>query len=241
MFDVWPDSYKTAVVIIPEIFMTQDLKILEQARRLSTAEISDALDYFSLPGSALGIGHIAGGTKIFGRAFTVRYGPLCVDEPGTVGDYPDQVQPGDVIVLDNAGRLDCTVWGGILSKMGAHRGFAGTVINGVCRDTEEADQVAYPLFARGRFMRTGKDRVQVDATQVPVSLGDVRVHPGDIIVGDADGIVVVPASRAEEVFAKALATQEAEIKILESVLSGMSLTDARSKHSYHTLQRGEDQ
>lgn len=225
-----------------ELFMIQHIndELLTQARSLTTAEISDALDFFDLPGSALGIGHIAGGTIIFGRAFTVKYGPVCIDNPGTVGDYPDQVQPGDVIVLDNAGRLDCTVWGGILSQMGAHRGFGGTVINGVCRDTAEADEAGYPLFARGRFMRTGKDRVQVEATQIPVSLGDVRVRPGDIIVGDKDGIVVVPATHADKVFAKALATQAAEVKIVASILSGDSLAEARKKNSYHTLQRGDE-
>lgn len=212
----------------------------EAIRALTTAEVSDALDFFGLPGSALGIGHVAGGKKVFGRAYTVKYGPISLTNPGTVGDYPDEVQPGDVIVLDNAGRLDCTVWGGILSQMGANRGFGGTVINGVCRDTAEADEAGYPLFSRGRFMRTGKDRVQVEVRQVPVSLGDVRVEPGDIIVGDADGIVVVPQHRAEEVFAKALSTQQAEHQIVASVLSGLSLTEARKKHSYHTLQRGED-
>jgi regulator of RNase E activity RraA len=87
-------------------------------------------------------------------------------------------------------------------------------------------------------MRTGKDRVQVDATQIPVALGDVRVVPGDIVVGDKDGIVVVPANRADEVFQKALTTREAEEKILNSVLAGDSLADARKKHRYHTLQRG---
>jgi regulator of RNase E activity RraA len=205
---------------------------------LTTAEISDALDFFGLPGSALGVGHIAGAPKLFGPAYTVKYCPIDVNTPGTVGDYLDDVEPGTVVVLDNAGRMDCTVWGGILSQMGAQRKIGGTVINGVCRDTAEADTAAYPLYARGRFMRTGKDRVQVDATQVPVALGDVRVVPGDIIVGDLDGIVVVPAGRAEEVFAKALATRIAEEKILQSVLAGATLADARTMHRYHTLQRG---
>jgi regulator of RNase E activity RraA len=210
----------------------------DAVRSLSTAEISDALDFFGLPGSALGIGHVAGGQKLFGRAYTVKYCPVDVNTPGTVGDYLDQVKPGEVVVLDNAGRMDCTVWGGILSQMGAHRKIGGTVINGVCRDTAEADAAGYPLYARGRFMRTGKDRVQVDATQIPVALGDVRVVPGDIVVGDKDGIVVVPANRADEVFQKALTTREAEEKILNSVLAGESLADARKKHRYHTLQRG---
>src|SRR3954454_14266643 len=129
------------------------------AEDLSTAEISDALDALRLPGSAPGIGHVAGGKRVFGPAFTVQYVPVDTAAPGTVGDYLDDTPPGAVVVLDNAGRTDCTVWGAILSRRAAHRGVAGSVINGVCRDTAEADEASYPLYARGRFMRTGKDRV----------------------------------------------------------------------------------
>lgn len=213
--------------------------MLPAAAELSTAEISDALDALRLPGSALGIAHIAGGKRIFGPAYTVRYGPVDQAAPGTVGDYLDDTPPGAVVVLDNAGRMDCTVWGGILSRLGAHRGIAGTVVNGVCRDTAEADAVGYPLYALGRFMRTGKDRVQVEAVNAPVSLGDVRVAPGDIIVADQDGVVVVPAARAAEVFARALSLHEAEESIVEAGLSGATLAEARRQARYHTLQRPE--
>ena len=211
----------------------------QQARTLSTAEISDALDAFNLPGSALGIRPVAGPAKLFGLAFTIRYAPIDRFAPGTVGDYIERLQPGTVCVLDNGGRLDCTVWGGILSRLAAHKGIAGTVIHGVCRDTAEADAAGYPLYANGRFMRTGKDRVQVEAYEQPVSLGDVRVCPGDLVVGDGDGIVVVPAQRMREVLTKALATREVEERILAAALDGMPLTEARQKFGYHTLQRSE--
>lgn len=209
----------------------------EQARTLSTAEVSDALDAFNLPGSALGIHPIAGAAKLFGLAFTIRFAPIDRFAPGTVGDYIDTLQPGTVAVLDNGGRLECTVWGGILSRLAAHKKLAGTVIHGVCRDTAEADAVNYPLYASGRFMRTGKDRVQVEAYEQPVMLGDVRVCPGDLIVGDADGIVVVPKQRMQEVLTKALETRAVEDQILQAALQGLPLTEARKKFKYHTLQR----
>lgn len=204
---------------------------------LSTAELSDALDVFGLPGSALGIAPLTGHARLYGPAYTVRFIPVDVAAPGTVGDYIDDVPEGAVIVLDNAGRMDCTVWGGILSQLARQRGIAGTVINGVGRDTAEADACGYPLFARGRFMRTGKDRVQVQAVQVPVSLGDVCVRPGDMVAGDADGIVVIPAHRVDDVVNKARATQQAELAILREALAGGSLVQARERHGYHTLQR----
>jgi regulator of RNase E activity RraA len=209
----------------------------EQARTLSTAEVSDALDAFELPGSALGIRPVAGPAKLFGLAFTVRFAPIDRAAPGTVGDFIDTLTPGTVAVLDNGGRLDCTVWGGIMSRLAAHKKLAGTVVHGVCRDTAEADEVAYPLYANGRFMRTGKDRVQVEGYGQPVSLGDVRVCAGDLIVGDADGIVVVPQARMQEVLLKALETRKVEDQILQAALAGTPLTEARKQFKYHTLQR----
>ena len=207
------------------------------ATELSTAEVSDALDALRLPGSAIGIGHVAGSTRLFGPAYTVRYAPVDPASPGTVGDYLDDVPAGTVVVLDNAGRRDCTVWGGILSRLAVHRRIAGTVVHGVCRDTPEADEADYPLYACGRFMRTGKDRVEVQSVGEPVSLGDVRVATGDYLVGDLDGIVVVPRARAVEVFERALALRAAEHRIVEATVRGMSLSQARQQAAYHTLQR----
>ena len=213
------------------------LELPAAVAELSTAEVSDALDAYGLPGSALGIGHIAGRTRLFGPAFTVRYVPVDSADPGTVGDYLDDVPAGAIVALDNAGRMGCTVWGGILSRLAAHRRIGGTVINGVCRDTQEADEANYPLYACGRFMRTGKDRVEVQAVGQPISLGDVRVAAGDYIVGDLDGIVVVPRARARAVWGRAPALRSAEHRIVEATLRGMSLAQARQQAAYHTLQR----
>lgn len=205
--------------------------------QLSTAEISDALDALRLPGSVLGVAHVAGRRRLFGPAYTVRYAPVDAMNPGTVGDYLDETPEGAIVVLDNAGRMDCTVWGGILSQLAAHRGIGGTVVHGVCRDTAEAEQVGYPLYACGRFMRTGKDRVQVESVGEVVSLGDVRVAAGDWIVADDDGVVVVPKTRAAEVFERALALRHAEERIVAATLAGATLVEARRQSAYHTLQR----
>ncbi|WP_342066666.1 RraA family protein [Achromobacter kerstersii] len=207
-----------------------------QYAELSTAEVSDALDRLNLPGSAHGIGPVSTAHGLLGRAFTLRFAPVDVT-PGTVGDFIDTVPAGAVVVLDNGGRTDCTVWGGILTEVATLRSVAGTVINGVCRDTAAAHAFQYPLHSRGRFMRTGKDRVQVDEVNGPVSLGDVRVRPGDIVIGDSDGVVVVPTEHEDEVLALALRTRDAELAIIESVRAGKTLSQARIDHHYHTLQR----
>ncbi|MGB3287647.1 MAG: RraA family protein [Burkholderiaceae bacterium] len=204
---------------------------------LANAEISDALDALGLPGSALGLSGVTGEHRIFGPAYTVRFAPIDDAKPGTVGDFIDDVAPGQVIALDNGGRTDCTVWGGILSQIAQAKGIAGTVINGVCRDSQEAVNCGYAIFSRGVFMRTGKDRVQVEAIGESISLGDVRVNAGDLISGDRDGVVVIPAARAREVLDRAIKIHEAEKAIVEQTKAGKTLAEARRQLAYHTLQR----
>jgi regulator of RNase E activity RraA len=203
----------------------------------SAATVSDALDRLGLRGSAHGIGPLSDTSAQFcGRAYTVRY-VNSGSTPGTVGDYLDDVAPGQVVVLDNGGRTDCTVWGDILTTMASDRGVAGTVIHGVCRDVARAFDLSYPIHSRGRFMRTGKDRVEVSDVDRPVTLGDVQVSPGDLILGDADGVVVIPSGAEDSVLAVAREISEREAAIVADILSGSTLAAARTKHGYHKLQR----
>jgi 4-hydroxy-4-methyl-2-oxoglutarate aldolase len=121
---------------------------VERLSPLPTAVLSDALDRLGLPGSARGLAPLRPGQRMAGRAFTVRYVPAGA-ERGTVGDYIDQALPGQVIVLDNQGRDDRTVWGDILTGVAHRRGVAGTVIWGVCRDVATArDRYGYHQLQR---------------------------------------------------------------------------------------------
>jgi len=210
--------------------------IVERFRGMSTANISDALDRLRIPGSAYGISPLQNGQRMIGRAFTVQYVPAG-SPPGTVGDYIDDLEPGTVIVLDNDGRKYCTVWGDILTAVAHAKGIGGTVINGVCRDVSRALDVHYPIYSCGRFMRTGKDRVEVSAMNVPVTLGDVHVKPGDLLIGDDDGVLVVAREHEERVLEAALEIADLEDRIVEEALTGTPLREARVKHGYHQLQR----
>ncbi|MNV17448.1 4-hydroxy-4-methyl-2-oxoglutarate aldolase [compost metagenome] len=154
-----------------------------------------------------------------------------------MGDFIDDVAEGDVVVIDNDGRTDCTVWGDIMTQYAGARKIAGTVIDGVCRDVSKALGDGYPLFTKGRFMRTGKDRVQVEAVNVPVSIGTARVVARDIVVADANGVVVVPRSRAREVAEVARRIEGVEASIRDQIAQGKSLGEARASLGYHTLQQ----
>ena len=211
-----------------------------RASVLDTATLSDALDRHGLNGQCYRIKPCSSNFRMTGRAWTLLYGPAG-SPPGTVGDYIDDVPPGSVIVLDNGGRDNATVWGDILTEIAHNKGIAGTVIDGINRDVALSLSLGYPVYSRDHWMRTGKDRVQVEATGVPVNIGDVRVCPGDLLRGDADGVVVIPRAREDEVLASAEAIQQAEDAIRASVRGGMSLREARVKHRYHQLQAREAQ
>jgi regulator of RNase E activity RraA len=206
---------------------------------LDTPGVSDAMDKLGLHGQALGIMPLANYTKaVVGPAFTVKYVPAS-NPPGTVGDFIDDVAPGDVVVIDNDGRTDCTVWGDIMTQYAGLRGLAGTVMDGVCRDVSKALSDNYPIFSTGRFMRTGKDRVQVESVNATVAIGTVRVAARDIVVADANGVVIVPRGRAREVAATAQKIEEVESRIREQIAQGKSLGEARAALGYHKLQTKE--
>ncbi|MGW9018581.1 RraA family protein [Priestia megaterium] len=209
--------------------------IIQSFKNIDTSTISDALDKLGIEGQCLGIRSNSVQWKIAGRAFTVKYGPVDIQK-GTVGDFIDDVNPGEVVVIDNQGRLDCTVWGDIMTGVAKRKGVAGTVIDGVSRDTNRSLELDYPVFSANRYMRTGKDRVQVDAVGEAVSIANIRVRQGDIVVGDADGVVVIPKEFEEKVLAVATEIEAAEDQIREATEKGMSLKEARQYFNYHSLQ-----
>ncbi|MCU9953834.1 MULTISPECIES: RraA family protein [Burkholderia] len=221
----------------PSKARAEDRELVALFAGLDTPGVSDAMDKLGLHGQALGVMPLTDYPHVVvGPAFTVKYVPASVP-PGTVGDFIDDVAQGDVVVIDNDGRTDCTVWGDIMTQYAGLRGIAGTVIDGVCRDVNKALRDNYPLFTAGRFMRTGKDRVQVEAVNATVGIGTVRVAARDIVVADANGVVIVPRGRAREVAEVARQIEETESRIREQLALGKTLGEARAALGYHTLQR----
>lgn len=166
----------------------------------------------------------------------MQYAPLDADG-GTVGDFLDDVPAAAVVVIDNFARTDVTVWGGIMTQVATARGVGGTVINGVCRDVTTSMSQHYPLFSCGRFMRTGKDRVRLAAVQQPITIAGVPITPGDIICGDSDGVVVLPAPNASQIADIAEQIERVESDIVTAVRAGNTLRQARADFAYHDLQR----
>jgi regulator of RNase E activity RraA len=207
-------------------------EVMTRLRELPTAAVSDALDEAGIEGALHGLAPLSDDFRAVGPAFTVRYAPI----GGTVGDFLDDVPPDAVIVIDNDGRTDVTVWGGIMTEIAAVRGIAGTVINGVCRDVSACLAQNYPLFSCGRFMRTGKDRVRLAVIGKPVAITGIEIQPGTLICADADGVVAVPAAEAGRITETAERIERIEADIVAAARAGSTLRAARERLGYHTLQ-----
>jgi 4-hydroxy-4-methyl-2-oxoglutarate aldolase len=208
-------------------------------RACGTSALSDALDKLGIDGQIPHIRPVVRSMGFAGPAFTVEMLPVG-QTGGSVGDYIDDVSAGDVVVIANDGRMDATVWGDILTSVASARGVAGTVIDGVCRDSDRCVELDYAVFARASWMRTGKDRVTAHAYNVPVNMAGIRISPGDWLVGDADGVVSIPQDRVAETLAIAEAIEVTEAKICAAVATGRRLDDVRAELGYHALQTRSD-
>ena len=135
----------------------------------------------------------------------------------------DVSQPGDVLVVYCSGAYEHGYWGEIMSTMAQVRGLTGLVIDAFVRDGVLLGEIGFPVFARGLCIQgTGKDFGATGWINHPVTLGDVVVCAGDLVVGDSDGVVAIPASRAAEVVAAARAREADEAAILKRLQAGES-------------------
>ncbi|SDX28761.1 Regulator of RNase E activity RraA [Geodermatophilus africanus] len=169
-----------------------------------------------------GIGRIAGGAEFCGPAVTVW------TKPGDilfVLKMPDVTRPGDVVAVDGGGRADAAVLGDIISGALVRGGVVGVVVDGAVRDVEGIDEVGLPTFARGTHPATGSNEGP-GAINVPVQVGGVVVHPGDVVRGDASGVVVVPREHLDTVIAMARTVEQREVAWRQAVADGVSIAAA---------------
>lgn len=219
-------------------FLEIDPKIIDEFKTFDTSSVSDACDKLDITAGLYGIKPVNPGVVMCGQAFTVRYVP-CGEVKGTVGDFLDDVKPGQICVLDNGGRDYCTVWGDIMAMTASLKGIAGTVIYGVCRDIPAIRAINYPIFTKGYYMVTGKDRVEVAAINEPVTVAGCKVCPGDLMFGDDSGVLAIPYDKVEKVLEIARDIEAKEEMIRQAVKSGLSLREARTQTGYHHLQTKE--
>lgn len=207
---------------------------LETLRSLATPTLANALDVVGEGGVMTGPAAVGPGLRCVGRAVTVQettgpFGSFPVSD-FKVGHMIDAAGPGDVIVVANNGAPVST-WGGMATYAATLKGIAGLVVDGGVRDREEILDFGLPVFAAHVVPTPGKTRLKVDAVGEPVICGGVRVAPGDVVVADGSGVVVLPAARAEDIARLAAGYAEDDRRAMEDLKAGMSFRDALAKYA----------
>lgn len=183
--------------------MASQADLIARLQKLDACALSDALDSVGINGVALELAALSSQRKIAGRAVTVMLGPAdgrtAQRHLGTAA--VEAGGPGVVIVVQHNARTDVAGWGGVLSLGAKTNGVEGVIIDGACRDVDEAREMDFPVFARVGVPRTARGRVIEYAWNEPVTLCGVAVAPSDYVLADCSGVVFVPAGVAEEVIA----------------------------------------
>ncbi len=170
--------------------------------------------------------------RVFGPAYTLRYIPMREDlATGAAMADPENPQrkaievvpPGHVLVVDTRGMDVSGTFGDILVARLRVRGIAGVVSDGPMRDIEEMKKMDFPVFARGNAAPPSYASMIAADAQVPIGCGGVAVFPGDIVIGDADGVVILPAAIAEEVARDAVEQDQIEAYVRQRVEGGDSI------------------
>lgn len=209
-------------------------------RRLDVCAVSDALDRLTLGSVVTGVPQRAGAGRLAGRAVTMKVG---------VGDPPagpprhlgttaiEAAGPGDVIVVEQRSGLEAGCWGGLLTLGAKVRGVEGVIADGPIRDIDEALGYGFPLFGRVLTARTARGRVVELGTNVQITFEGVRIDPGDYILADQSGIVIIAAANIAAVLDVAEAIVAKEAAMAKAILSGTPISEVMGGNYENMLAR----
>ena len=196
-----------------------DPGLRERLDRIHTGSLSDAMESFGVP--APGLRPITPGVRLLGPAYTVKCYPGSIL---TVHKALLEAPPGVVLVVDDEGDTRGALWGEVMTHQAIRGGILGLVTDGPVRDTVEIAALGFPVFAGSITPRVGTNR-RVGLTQVPVALGGVPVHPDDVVVADADGVVIVPQARVAAVAERAEGIVRRDEDFIRQIGEGKLLVD----------------
>lgn len=189
-------------------------ELVEAFAQLPVANVSDSMHRMAAAGPTLRPMHASGGMA--GAALTVRCRP---GDNLMLHKAIDMAQPGDVIVCDAGGDLTNALMGELMLAYAVKRGVAGFVLNGAIRDVDAFVATNLPTFAAGVTHR-GPYKDGPGEINVPISMGGMVIHPGDIMIGDSDGVLAVPLADAADILAKTEAKQDAETRQMKAIAEG---------------------
>ena len=215
-----------------------DQKYRSRFEKLSTTNVADAEDALGIKGATYGIRPLRESWgKIVGRAITIK--------TAAAGETKNKhhlgmtaisvAEPGDIIIVDNGGRLDTSCWGGILANSAKARGVGAVVVDGATRDLDDCIEADFPVYARGTVVWTARGRIMEQSTNEMISFAGVQVHPGDVVMGDRSGVVIVPWSHVDEVLKKAEELYEKEEAMVREILSSGDVLSVDNKFGYEKM------
>ncbi len=211
-------------------------------KKLDTCAVSDALDSLNLPAAVTGIARLATDRAIAGRVVTVKLGTeKPADSParhlGTAAI--EAAEAGDILVIEQSTGINAAGWGGVLSNAAQVKGIAGIIVEGPARDIEESRELGFAVFARMATARTARGRIVEVDFNGEITVGDVTVVPGDLVIADASAVVFVPAARADEVLAAAERITEKERLMTAAVRRGDPVSEVMGA-DYETMLNQSD-
>ena len=196
-----------------------DPAVVEGYRAVSTATAYEVLG--KRGGLGFAVKPLRHGMRVCGPATTVR---AHIGDTLVILRAIEIAQPGDVLVVDAGDSEEACCWGGTSSLAAQLRGIAGFVCNGTVRDSAEIARLGFPVFARGASVE-GSAKAAPGLVNHPIAIGRAAIQPGDLVLGDDDGVVVMPRAEAAALLPRCLAFQEAAARRLAALRAGGSILD----------------
>lgn len=216
---------------------TFDSRYRSRLEQLSTTNLSDALDLGGGGGAVIGIRPMFECTRVVGRAVTIK-----ITAAGNVRSKRHlgveaiaSAERGDIIVIDNHGDVRNNCWGEVLSCAAQVKGVSAVVVDGAVRDLDVCKEMAFPVYARAAVPITARGRITQESYNSLIRIGDVQVRPGDIIIADVNGVVVIYPEKLDEVIQQAETLMDREERMKADLLAGMDVLEVDAKYNYEGM------
>lgn len=217
-------------------FPVSDGEILSRFEQLYTGAISDVLREFCLLNQALPwhIKPLREYRSVAGFAFTVKSAPnvMIKGEMDYRTKMLDELGENHFVVWDTSNDEEATLWGGVMTATAKGKKVKAACIDGGIRDTHQILEADFPIFYKYRISNGSLGRCLITHYQVPILIGKVVIRPGDIVIGDIDGVIVVPRDIAYDVLIRAEEIKANEKKIFSWVHSGQTIKEIKEKGGY---------
>jgi 4-hydroxy-4-methyl-2-oxoglutarate aldolase len=214
-----------------------DERYRKRFERMATTNLADAMDRVGVRGAVIGIKPMYDCPKIIGRAVTIKITAAgMVKSKYHLGVRAiDAASPGDIIVIDNRGDLNNNCWGEILSMGAKVKGVSGVVVDGAARDIDACREFGFPVYARGTVPITARGRIMEESFNEVVRIGDIQVRPGDIVMADINGVVIISVERLDEVLKAAEEILQKEEAMVEELRRGAPILEVDQKYAYEAM------